>query len=180
MRNQEVQRKMANKIQFNAENAFLGSPVSPASSNQEIQVWASLASMIKSRMQTYPLGIDVVKKAVEAHHTPEGPHLSPSQEVAHVYLLSEQESLIGIYQLAQIFTELLSKDFDALIKELNEKPYYRQWEGYIQSSILQNKKMEYDLAKSLAAAKAGAAGGEGGEAVKQLPAGADAGAGSLY
>ena len=69
-------------------------------------------------METYPLSIDVIRKAIVAHHSPEGPHLSVSQEIAHTYILSEQESLMGIYQLAAVFSELLSKDFESLCKEL--------------------------------------------------------------
>jgi len=53
--------------------------------------------MVKARMQTYPVSIDVTRKAVEAHHSPEGPKLSASQETAQTYLLMEQESLMGIY-----------------------------------------------------------------------------------
>ena len=69
-------------------------------------------------------------------------------------------------------------DFEALIKELSEKPFYQQWKDYIDSSIVGNKKAEYDLAKQIAAAKAGET--DGLEAVKQLPTGANAGEGSLY
>ena len=110
-----------------------------------------------------------------AHDTPEGPELSTAQFAAYTYLLQEQQSLLGILQLATVFSKLLSLDFEALIMELKEKPFYQQWKDYIDSGIVANKKGEYDLMKQLEAAKAGADG-----MPKQLPTGADAGQGSLY
>lgn|ERR1712166_42035 len=80
--------------------------------------------------------------------------------------------------MSMVFVELLAKSWEDFVKELNEKPFYQQWRGYIETSIMENKKNEDDFAKQLAAAKAAQA--AGGEAVKQLPAGADAGKGSLY
>jgi hypothetical protein len=72
----------------------------------------------------------------------------------------------------------LAKPWEEFIKELNEKPFYQQWRGYIETSILPNKKAEGEFAAQLAAAKAAQEGGA--EGAKELPAGADAGKGSLY
>ena len=129
-------------------------------------------------MAGYPVPLDKVKEAVAADNTPEGPHLTPAQNAAQSYLLSEMMCLVGFLQLAGVFLELLPLDYEGLVRQLNEKGYYQQWRAYIENSILNQKKAEYLFAQNLAAAKAAQAGG--GEAVKQLPAGANAGEGSLY
>jgi hypothetical protein len=46
-------------------------------------------------------------------------------------------------QLSIVFKELLEKPFDELIKELQEKPFYSQFRGYIESQILPNKQREF-------------------------------------
>ena len=129
-------------------------------------------------MQSYPVGLEETKKVLAADATPEGPHLTPAQRAAQRYLHQEQATIVAIMQMSMIFLELLSKSWEDFVKELNEKPFYQQWRGYIETSILSNKKAEDDFAKQLAAAKAAQAGGQ--EAVKELPSGADAGKGSLY
>ena len=73
-------------------------------------------------------------------------------------------TLVGFLQLASVFLELLPLDYEGLVRQLNEKGYYQQWSAYIESSILNQKKADYQFAQNLAAAKAAQAGGA--EAVK--------------
>lgn len=87
-------------------------------------------------------------------------------------------TLLALLRLSALFLELLAKPWDEFMKELNEKPFYQQWRGYIDTSIIRSKQAEGEFAAKVAAAKAAEAGGE--EGVKQLPPGADAGKGSLY
>lgn len=141
-------------------------------------MWQQVQGQIQGRMQSYPVGIEETKKVLTAAMTIDGPQLTPAQRAAQEYLLEEQLTIVGIMQMSMVFVELLAKSWEDFVKELNEKPFYQQWRGYIETSIMENKKNEDDFAKQLAAAKAAQA--AGGEAVKQLPAGADAGKGSLY
>lgn len=83
--------------------------------------------------------MEEANKKVEADRTEEGPKLSLQEKVAWGYYIGELVTIAGLLKLSMVFLDLLAKPFDDLMKELNEQPFYRQWEGYIRTSILENK-----------------------------------------
>jgi hypothetical protein len=78
MRANELKRKTALKIPFDATNAFQGTQCPPTSSKSEFMMWNVLSKQIEARMRSYPIGLEDTKKTLDADSTPDGPHLTPA------------------------------------------------------------------------------------------------------